>query len=1102
MIAEEQPPLKTEEFEYRGKPILRVMGRLDMETAARLPTAVRSLTSRGSKEVVLDLSGLAFIDSVGIGQLVKLHESLRLDGCRLVLQWTPPKIIDILNSAGLDTLFDIRPDPRKAPRAGMEQTRERLLGNLRPCWELFGCEDRACRLFGKPSYVCWTLPRASCKAVKSPDLMEEIASCSRCVVFENNVQSLGEIHTHFTNYVSQAEEAFARVRERATALEAAVEERSKQLELSESRYRDLFEEATETLFELEGTPATIVALNLEFERLTGLAREAWVGRSFFDLARKQDRAEVRRHYQTALEGQKTQFELRVETGPGQQRVVWCSLRPLIHDRPSRVRGALGDITELVRVREEHSRLYQAIQGISDYVVILDERSRVVFVNEAFCKAWGYKDESEIVGRSSSEVETGLPPGYWDRVRKEASRNGVWRGETTARRRDRTEFPIELHVTPIYDDQGKPRLIVGVSRDISARREMEAALRQSRQKAARMIEGAADPILVIDAERRILQANKKGCEFFGATFSEMEKVRLDDLWPKTALRSLEEDMRRLFKSGHFLDQLTFASKSGDEIEAEVNATDLGDGTYIAILRDISLRERVEREHRGVREQFEAVFRSIVDGVLLLDSGGRVALHNQQFLDLLGLTAEEVEGMSAQALYGRIAERADDARDFQHWIQSISTESSSVARRELRLNAPERRMLLLYTAPVRSGRNAIVGRVWMLRDVTEQRRLQEQLLQSQKMESIGTLAGGVAHDFNNLLTGILGFTSSLLESIPPGHPHYRALRNIDASAQRAAELTQGMLAFARRNEPRMRPLQLNDVVQDALRLLSRTLPKQIELASQLAPNLPAIRGDAIQLEQVIMNLCVNARDAMPDGGQLRLSTLIVDSRNKPLPADVTSPTDQFVVLRVEDTGCGMAPDVVDRIFEPFFTTKETGKGTGLGLALAYGIARSHGGFIEVQSELGQGARFDIYFPPTKAALENRPRAPETAPAPGRGELVLLVDDEPVVREVALTVLEQLGYRVIAAEGGQEALDLYRKRGAEIDLVLLDLMMPRMRGEKVFQRLREMNPQARIIISTGNPDLIERFPDLKQYAAGFANKPYRVGELGQALEAALAK
>jgi two-component system cell cycle sensor histidine kinase/response regulator CckA len=1104
VIAEEKKPaLDIEQFTYQETPALRLKGQLDCGTVGQFVPSVEALARHGQPEVFLDLSHLKFIDSTSIGQIVKLHETLDTGGQKLVLLWAQAKLLEIFTVSGLRNHFDFRPDQRRAPRGEMQRTRERLLGSLRPCWDLYGCEEPGCPNYGENRFTCWTLPHAPCKSVQSDELIEEIAGCVHCVVFQNNIQALGEIQSHFTKYVTESEEAFRGVRSRADLLKSEVAARTKELATSEARYRDLFEEANDTLFDVEGPEASFVALNLEFERLTGLAREAWIGRSLFDLVSPVERDRLRERYRGALEGQRTGFELRLETSPGEERVVWCSLRPQPHaERDSRVRGALNDITQLVQVRQEQQRLYQAIQGISDYVIILDQAGRVVFVNEAFCNAWGYENKEEILGRLADEVETGLPPGHWEKVQQEVSRNGVWRGELMARRRNATEFPIEVYATPIYDEAGRARMMVGVSRDISQRKEMERALRESRQKYARLIEGAADAIVVFDKKREISQANKRACDFFGLSYGDLTRKRLDDLWPPKTTRSLADMLHVLSRTGRCLDQVAFVDGQGEPVEAEINATDLGNGDFVAILRDVSDRRRAEQENRIVRERFEAIFRSIVDGVLLVDEQGRGAIHNEQMAKLLDREPGELTGADAIALFEKISQGMVDSRDFREWVRSIASEPSSVARRELRLERPEKRFLRIYTGPVRSVRDSIVGRVWMLRDVTEQSRLEEELAQSQKMKSIGTLAGGVAHDFNNLLTGILGHASSLLRAIPPAHPHYRAIRAIDNSAQRAAELTQSLLAFSRRTETRMQLLRINDVVRASLRLLGHTLPKHIEIKAEMGPSLPTIRGDAMQLEQVVVNLCLNARDAMQEGGTLRLATRTSDIGDKPLPSGVESPDGQFVVLTVEDTGYGMSTETRERIFEPFYTTKDPGEGTGLGLSLAYGILRSHSGFIEVTSAPGEGARFDLYFPAVGARPKKAVEAREPQPGGGRGELILLVDDEPVVREVAQTVLEQLGYRALTAEGGHEALEIYKERGPEIDLVLLDLMMPRMRGEQVFRLLREINPDLRIVISTGNPELLDRLPDLQTHAAGFANKPYRVSDLGKSLREALEK
>lgn len=1096
--------LQTEEAEIQGRRYLRLFGRLDIHTSPRLFSAANAILQDGADQLNLDMSEVQFMDSSGIGSLVKINESLRSRGKHLLLKWVPPNIYEILTSAKLHKVLEIEQDRRKAPRGEISLTREKLLGNLHPCWEMFGCEAHECSYFGGQHYVCWTLPHAPCKSIISEDILEEIAGCTRCVVFQNNVQFLGEIHSHYSRYISEAEESFRRLRDRSISLETAVAARTKELALSEASFRDLFEEANDTLFDLEGRSGVFKSINLEFERQTGLPREAWIGRSFFDIVDSRDKSRAMEQYRRASHGEKVSLELRLDLAPEECQIVWCSFRPAPGiEHATRVRGSWSDVTELVRVREEHARLYQATQEISDYVMIVDQRSHIVFANRAFCQAWGYASEEEVIGLHADAVQTGLPKDYCQTLLREVSNKGMWQGEVTATRRDGTSFPIEIYASPIFNDEQSAHLLVLVSRDISARKQVESMLRESRQKYARLVEGAADAMVVFGEDGTIQQANRQACEFLGLTQTQIQGISLSDLWSNGSEKALTKEMSTLKQTGRFFGHAVFRHSSGCDLEAEINATNLGDGLCLGIIRDIADRRRIETENRVVREQFETLFRSIIDGVMLVDESGQVSIYNKQFREVLGLRSEDLDTASAQSFYDMVAERSEDPRDFRKWAHSISIEPNSVARRELVLLRPEKRTIRIYTGPVRSTQESIVGRVWMLRDVTEQRRLEEQLVQSQKMESIGTLAGGIAHDFNNLLTSILGYSSILLRSIPPTHPHYRPVRSIDSSAQRAAELTQGLLAFSRRRETKMRPIRLNDVVRDTMRLLGRMIPKQIEMINELAPNLPSVKGDAMQLEQVIMNLCVNARDAMRDGGTLTIRTSTKEIDIEECPSGIEAPCGKFVVLSIEDTGSGIPEEMRERIFEPFFTTKAAGEGTGLGLALAYGIMRSHGGFINVDSIMGQGSRFDLYFPPTVLELESpRKTSMDTTAPPGHGECILLVDDEPVVREVAETVLQQLGYRVITAPGGPEALEIYRKQAGSIDLVLLDLMMPKMRGEKVFAHLREINPNVRVIISTGNPEMIDRFPELLAYATGFANKPYRMADLSKALNAALKK
>jgi two-component system cell cycle sensor histidine kinase/response regulator CckA len=386
---------------------------------------------------------------------------------------------------------------------------------------------------------------------------------------------------------------------------------------------------------------------------------------------------------------------------------------------------------------------------------------------------------------------------------------------------------------------------------------------------------------------------------------------------------------------------------------------------------------------------------------------------------------------------------------------------------------------------------------LRDVTLQKKLEEQFYQSQKMESIGTLAGGIAHDFNNLLMGIQGNISVMNLEIDADHALYDSLQSIERCVMSGSKLTSQLLAFARGGKYVVAPTNLNTVVSKTAEIFSRT-KKEIDVHLRLAEDLWPVEVDPGQVEQVLLNLYVNAWQAMPEGGDLHLQTENIhldDAYSKLKPYHLHA--GRYVRLSVTDTGIGMSPETQKRIFEPFFSTKEKGTGTGLGLASAYGIVKNHGGFINCYSELGRGATFTIYFPVTETAYGAEEGRGSDAPPDGilpGNETILFVDDEEEILRVGVRILEGLGYKVLTAADGQEALDLYRQRRDLIDLVILDYVMPGMGGREVFDHLRRIDPQAKILLSSGYGSTDQVAALLQQGCNGFIQKPYDTRQMSR--------
>jgi len=391
--------------------------------------------------------------------------------------------------------------------------------------------------------------------------------------------------------------------------------------------------------------------------------------------------------------------------------------------------------------------------------------------------------------------------------------------------------------------------------------------------------------------------------------------------------------------------------------------------------------------------------------------------------------------------------------------------------------------------------------LFRDLTAQKRLEEQLRQSQKMDAIGQLAGGVAHDFNNMLTVIHGYASLLLTGGSLTGATGKAAQQIVQAADRAAGLTRQLLTFSRRQVMQSRRLDLNEVLANMANMLSRMLGEDVALETNYSPGPARVNADASMLEQVLLNLAVNARDAMPRGGQLQVSISVADIQKSCSTQNGDARPGRFVCLTATDTGCGIAPEILDRIFEPFFTTKEVGKGTGLGLATVYGIVKQHGGWIEVESKLGQGSTFRVYFP--AVGDKDEQPAEQTADLAVRGgtETILVVEDEQLVRDLVCNLLRGYGYRILAAASGAQALEVWRENRSQISLVVTDVVMPgAVNGRELAERLWLDRPDLKVILTSGYSADVAGREWVVGHGLNYLQKPYHPRSLALAVRACL--
>jgi PAS domain S-box-containing protein len=523
------------------------------------------------------------------------------------------------------------------------------------------------------------------------------------------------------------------------------------------------------------------------------------------------------------------------------------------------------------------------------------------------------------------------------------------------------------------------------------------------------------------------------------------------------------------------------KANDELEIRVNERTAELETKAKHLaNEISVRERAEDDLSKEKRFIEGALDTLTDAFVVFDLGGKFLRWNKAVNEITGYSDTEISNLSPLDFFAR--------EDFQRAADAIATvaeEGHATLDSSVVTKAQEIIPFEFSSDLIRDERGMPVYMCAVGRDATERKQLEDQLRQAQKMEAVGTLAGGIAHDFNNLLQIILGYSDLLMVNKMEDRNREK-LRIIRRAAQDGSELVRGLLTFSRMVKTSPRPLDLNQIVTQISDMLCRTIPKMIHIKLMLADDLKTVYVDPGQMEQVLLNLAVNARDAMPDGGRLTIETENTKLNDRKAGARLELDPGEYVLLKVSDTGHGMDKAIIEHIFEPFYTTKKTGEGTGLGLAMVFGIVKSHKGEIVCCSEPGNGTTFRVYLPAVDSEIEQEEATPAAVSYPGT-ETILLVDDEELVKDLAKEILESAGYRALVAGSGPEALDIYKKQGPDISLVILDMIMPEIGGQRCLDELLNINPEAKVLVASGYSveELIQE--SIEAGAKGFLGKPY---------------
>ncbi len=539
------------------------------------------------------------------------------------------------------------------------------------------------------------------------------------------------------------------------------------------------------------------------------------------------------------------------------------------------------------------------------------------------------------------------------------------------------------------------------------------------------------------------------------------------------------------------EIAYISKQGDTIWAEITAVGYKNkqGRFreiIGVSRDITQRKRAEEALIQSEERYRTLFETSMDAIYITATSGRFIEANPAAVHLFGFgTREELLQTPIQSLYLD----PDERKSFQKDIEKNGFVKDYPLKFRQKDETP---MDCLITSTIWKSEDGIeMGYRGIIRDITEQNRLKAQLLQAQKMEAVGTLAGGIAHNFNNILMTIQGNTSLMLMKTDPEHPHFQKLQTVEQYIEYGSELSNQLLGFARSGASEMRVTNLNRLITSSSRMFSRS-KKEISIQTDICENLWPVLVDLGQMEQVFMNLFVNSWQAMPHGGKIYVRTGNIHLTPRQI-APFQDRHGRFVKISLTDTGIGMDEEIRQKVFDPFFTTKKHGEGTGLGLSTVYGIIKQHGGYVTVYSEKGKGATFNIYLPASERRTEERQRISDQIPIAGN-ETILVIDDEQIIKETGQIMLEELGYTVLTAESGAEAEKIYIENQGRIDLVVLDMIMPDMSGSDTFDRLKRINPSVRALLSSGYGLNDQAAAILERGCNGFIQKPFNLTELSR--------
>ena len=716
--------------------------------------------------------------------------------------------------------------------------------------------------------------------------------------------------------------------------------------------------------------------------------------------------------------------------------------------------------------------------------------RYVLVNDAFSRLTGYSAE-EAIGRTPFDLNLYADLADRDRIVACLGKNDRVDGlEVRFRVKDGSVRDDLLSAMPIRY-QGEACLI-SVCKGISALNQVQKTLKESEERYRSILETMEEGYWETDLAGNFTFFNDAMCKIHGSSRDEMMGMNYMQYSSPQDSERIYSIYNQIYRTGipaKFID-FEVIRKDGSVVMAESSASLIKNSSgkpvgFRGISRDRTEQRKAERALRESEEKHRLVVENANEGIFIIQ-GEAVKFPNSRTKELTGCSTEELASMS----FLDLVHSEDKAVFRKAYHEKSEAEERCLHTQSFRIVNKKGEILWVELNHLPISWEERPATLNFLKDLTPQKKMEAQLLQAKKLEAIGTLAGGIAHDFNNLLMGIQGNTSLILLDMDSENSHYGNLRSIEKLVKNGSELTRQLLGAARRGKYEVTPTNLNELIRASADLFGRT-KKEISIHVRFQEDLWTVEVDQGQIEQVLLNLYVNAWHAMPEGGEL-----FIETQNLTLTEYDVRPYDiapgRFVRISVTDTGIGMDEAVLKRVFDPFFTTRQMGRGTGLGLASAYGIVRNHNGVINVYSEKGEGSTFNVYLPATDKEIHVTQEKPDSIL--NGSETILFVDDEDAIVELGHRFLSRLGFHVKTAKSGQEALEVYRKEKAGIDLVILDMIMPKMSGGETYDRLKQMDPSINVLLSSGYSLNGQAQEILDRGCRGFIQKPYTLEKLSR--------